>query len=291
MNRKMVSLGALAVVCLGLGVARAQPPGTPDGGSLAPMPRAMTGSGPSPQFNATVPLTPAPARSLSPWIVGTEPDCCGPLGDHTPLKTELYLRSGISVPFGDGQMEKSLTTGWNIDGGWRALCFNDQGNLAWTFALGLLNIHNIDSDNAPPVQLFNVRVSIGQQRVTLPQVTARVDALNRTFVYFGSGLEYYLMGSAHGTRDGGDSTWRVGFDGGGRWGTAKVEFRDLRHLTDTIGGVYLAAHTDYEIPCGCCTYFTGLRLEWDYTWTDILQIQNKADLMGLNVMWSVGVRY
>ena len=99
------------------------------------------------------------------------------------------------------------------------------------------------------------------------------------------------MGAAGGTRNGGGQTLRLGIDGGGRWGTAKAEFRDLRHFTDVIGAVYGAVHSDYELPRGCCTYFLGLRAEYDYTWSDILQIQNKSDVQDINLMVSLGVRY
>ena len=63
------------------------------------------------------------------------------------------------------------------------------------------------------------------------------------------------------------------------------------HLTDTIGGVYASLHSDLDIPCGCCVFQLGFRAEWDYTWSDILQIQNKSDVQDINLMVSLGVRY
>ncbi len=284
MIRKLVKLGAAALLCLGLGVARAQGPG--EYGNSGP---AM----PMPMVNASVPLTHPEGNQhgLSQWLVGTCADCCGPIDDHNPLQTELYVRSGISFPTGSGVLSDSLDTGWAVEGGGRALCFNDYGNAAWTLDLGLLNIHN-NADNHPPaVRLLNLDASSASGRATIPEATVHVHSLNRTFVYLGAGRERYLYGSAIGTRESTGARWRVGFDGGGRWGTAKAEFFEIRHLTDTLGGAYVAVHSDLDIPCGCCTYFAGVRGEWDYTWGDVLQIQNKSEFGGFNLLFSLGVRF
>ena len=63
------------------------------------------------------------------------------------------------------------------------------------------------------------------------------------------------------------------------------------YRTDVIGAVYAAIHSDVDIPCGCCTFYGGIRAEFDHTWSDVLQIQNKSDLGGINLLFSVGVRY
>ena len=65
----------------------------------------------------------------------------------------------------------------------------------------------------------------------------------------------------------------------------------LRHLTDVIGGPYVAFRTDYEIPCGSCIYQFGLRAEWDYIWSDVLQRQNNSDVMDVNLLLTFGVRF
>jgi len=308
----MVSLAALALVGVGPAALRAQDPLDPsiprewlriagvtqDPRAGLPDPGTGTG-GPMPTVNATVPLTShksdTPEHGLSQWMVGTDPSCCGHVGDHNPLQSELYIRSGIAFTGGDGAMADSLQDGWLIQGGGRVLFYNDSGNAALTFDLHLLNIHNHGVAFPPRLHFFEVPVNqniFGQQtRVVLPEIDASVNAYNRTFLGFGPGLEWYLMGAANGTRQGGCQTLRVGVDGGGRWGTAKAEFRDLRHFTDVIGAVYGAVHSDYECPIGCCTLFAGLRAEYDYTWSDILQIQNKADVMDLNLSLTFGVRY
>jgi hypothetical protein len=111
--------------------------------------------------------------------------------------------------------------------------------------------------------------------------------LNRTFFNLGGGREYYLFGAPQG-----DSwTWRAGFDAGGRYGSAKLELHEIRHRTDTIAGIFIALHSDVEIPYGCITLFAGVRLEWDYTWMDILQHQNNSDLQDINLILNTGFRF
>jgi hypothetical protein len=59
-----------------------------------------------------------------------------------------------------------------------------------------------------------------------------------------------------------------------------------------LGGLYVAAHTDLEVPCGCCTWFAGYRMEWDYQWIDDIGVVNLEDnLSDLNLLLTVGVRY
>ena len=67
-------------------------------------------------------------------------------------------------------------------------------------------------------------------------------------------------------------------DAGGRYGSAKIEFHEITHQTSTVGGAFVALHTELEYPCGCCTFLVGFRTEWAYNWMHILQIQNNSDL-------------
>ena len=222
------------------------------------------------------------------------PGCCGPLSDRNPMKTELYLRSGVAIPTGNGPLGDSLDVGWAIQGGGRSLFFNHAGDAAWTFDLGMTNIHNVADDTPATVTLLNIPTvdPTTQQRTVLPSVRATVRSLNRTYVNLGAGREWYLFGGAAGTRDTpSPASWRIGVDGGGRYGTAKVDFFEIRHRTDTIGAAYAAAHTDLDLPCGCCIFQIGFRAEFDYTWSDILQIQNKSDVLTTNLMINLGVRY
>jgi hypothetical protein len=84
--------------------------------------------------------------------------------------------------------------------------------------------------------------------------------------------------------------WRVGVDAGGRYGASDLTFIDLRHRTDTLYGIFTAAHTDFEIPCGCCFLSWGLRVEWASTWDNrVLQFGN--NIQEINVLATFGVRY
>jgi hypothetical protein len=281
MSRNCLYLAVVALLCFAVENGRAQMAG--------PVPGMI-----NPDIDPSMPLTSAvkPAAELSSWIVGTDPDCCGALGDHTPLMTELYLRSGLSFPTASGILANSIDAGWAIQGGGRALLFNKLGDAAWTLDLGLLNIHNVADPDPPQFTLLNLVMNSGQTGQTvIPSLTAHVRSLNRTFLTLGAGREWYLLGAASGTRDSDGAKWRIGIDGGGRWGTAKAELFESRHRTDTIYGAYAAIHSDVDVNCGCCTFFAGVRGEIDYTWTDILQTQNKADLGGVNVLVSLGVRY
>ena len=65
----------------------------------------------------------------------------------------------------------------------------------------------------------------------------------------------------------------------------------IRHRTDVVGQVFFALHSDVEVPCGCCIFQAGVRVEWDYTWSDILQRQNDSNMQDLNVMINLGIRF
>jgi len=305
MSLKKVILATLVPVLLGRGAAHAQSPAGPPadaGGAVVP---DTTGGAPPVVGSFHGPT------GLSPWLVGPDrDDCCGPLSDRNPLKTELFIRSGWTIPSGDGVLAKSITSGFAIEGGGRALLFNAPGDAAWTFEMSLSNFNNPSGSAPATVPLFNIPFNIiqaGQVVSSQPEATvsARIRDLNRTYASLGAGREWYLLGGAAGTRDTPHpASWRIGVDGGGRWGTAKLQLDHItaigetatvapqkNHRTDTIAAVYLAAHSDVDIPCGCCIFQVGVRAEWDYTWSDILQIQNKGDVISTNLLFNVGVRY
>jgi hypothetical protein len=115
-----------------------------------------------------------------------------------------------------------------------------------------------------------------------------VVSYNRTFVDLGAGRDWWLMGSAN-CRDG--LSVRTGLDFGGRYGSGKINFQEITHRTDVIGGVYAGIHADVEWPCGACMLSVGGRGEWSYSWSDILEHQNRADVQDVNVQLTFGVRY
>jgi hypothetical protein len=298
MSMKSVCLGGLVVTLLGLGVVRGQGPGPSQGapyysGSMSgSMGSSMGGGGSTLPPVLTTPADTPPATTgvahLSSWITYPRaPGCCGPLGANGPIGSDVYLRTGISIPTGSGPLGNSLETGWEIQGGGRLLLFNPAVDAAWIVDLSVSNVQNHASDRTRTVTLVNVPAFGGA--TILPTLDVSPAALNRTYVNFGIGREWWLLGSADNCHD--LANWRAGIDVGGRYGTAKLEFNEIRHTTDVIGGFYLAVHTDLEIPCGGCIFLAGIRGEYSYTWSDILQRQNDADIQEISILFSLGARF
>jgi hypothetical protein len=292
MNAKTVFTTALLVTAFGFGAVRGQTPGAMNPLDTVPPP------GVSNYDTDAKPALTEPSRNfqLSSWIRGDKYCCCGPCGGNGPIQAEAFIRSGPSVPLGNGTLADVLQTGFYVGGGMRTLFFDQSQVNAWTVELGVANIYNHAHrpNNYPGIPLNilvpnptaggpPLSVSFGKNGV--PGVT--LEAFNRTFFDVGVGREWYLWGSAsnHGPN------CRIGCDSGGRWGTARAEFNEIPHRTDTIGGIWVSAHADLEIPCGCCMFQSGFRFEYDYTWSDILQIQNKSDVQDLNFLFTVGLRF
>jgi hypothetical protein len=298
MSAKTAFPSALVLAFLSLCAAHGQtPPTSPKLPESVPPPSGAVPDR-SPNGAAAPPAVNAPA-SLSAYIVGERPwYCCGPLGGDGPVMTEIYARTGVSFNIGSGGvLDRTLQTGWAIEGGGRSLFFNPAMTGAWAVNYSISNVTN-HGENPEIKAPLNVLVpdaaggaphSVQFGQNGLPGVTIR--NLNRTFVNLGFGRDIYLFGSASPPGQPSGTLWRVGVDFGGRYGTARLELEELRHRTDVIAGVWVGVHSDVEIPWGCSTFVVGLRLEWDYVWSDILQIQNDSDLMDLNLMLNFGVRF
>jgi hypothetical protein len=290
---KSVCLGGLVVTLLGLGVVRGQAPGASMGtpyysGSMG----GTVGGGGStlPGVLSAPSETPAPVpgevKHMSTWITYPRaPGCCGPLGMDGPIMSDVYLMVGLSVPIGSGPLANSLETGWTIQGGGRALFFNAPVDAAWVVDLGVGNFQYHASDRTRTVTFLNFPI-LG---TNVPQLNVSPAAFNETYVSLGIGREWWMLGSAEACHQA--PNWRVGVDAGGRYGSAKLEFNEIRHSTDVVGGFYLAVHSDLELPCGGCIFFAGVRGEYNYTWSDILQRQNDADIQALNLWFNFGARF
>ncbi len=222
-----------------------------------------------------------PKSGLSGWITYHRPCCTGELGGNL-IASELFLRSGVSAPYAGRNMGDDLQAGWLIQGGARVLFFNQDVDRAWTVEASVGNWHNHAHGSAHTLSVF-VPNAFGISTLTDVDVTVR--EFNRTFVSLGLGRQWWLWGPA----DDVERMWRWGLDAGGRFGSSKADFNEIRHRTDVIGGVYAAAHTDLEFPCGSCVFMTGLRLEWAYTWSDILQ--RESNVAEVNLMLTLGVRF
>jgi hypothetical protein len=229
--------------------------------------------------------------TLSSWVLYDRPcGCCGPVGGHGPIQTDLYFRGGGSMPVGAGALSSVLDAGWMIQGGARVILFDAEMDAAWTVDLGIGHINNSAWNKTTQFTLTNIpTTSASGITGTLPSLEVSVSALNRTYVNLGGGREWYVLGSPDEKEQ--TTLWRFGVDGGGRYGSAKLDLNEIKHRTDTFGGVYFGLYTDLEIPCCACMIEIGLRGEWAYTWTDLLQTQNNGDLQDLNLMFTIGIRY
>lgn len=296
-------LSGLTAALLGAGAARGQnwaPPSTSPGGLVVPpvqVPQQMgpgapgggvpnggaNGNGNGPRSSDDVFV---PGRSS--WLTYARPKgCCGPVGGDGPIGYQIYLRTGVSFPFG-GFLASQLKPGWVIDGGLRTLFFNTTLDAAWTIDGGISNV-NYNSTTRDTAILRDVTQTIAGQQVNIPELIVTPGGLNQTFVNLAFGRELYLWGDSKQAEVA--PTWRVGWDVGGRWGTEKLVLREIRHRTDTIGGLFGALHTDLEFPCSCCIYHVGARAEYGYVWSDVLQSHNNADLNTINLLITAGVRY
>jgi len=278
MRAKIVFAWSLLTAIMSLSPARAQQYSAPAPGGDAPPPVKVKLGEPGQSEDALN------APGLSSWITYHKDNGCdGPTGNGCHIMTELFLRSGFAVPTDTTSFGRTLGLGWDIDGGGRLLLFNPEQTRAWTFTAGLSNVnyHGENPNIKFPVKVF---VNNGITNV-LTKVDVSVRQLNQTFVNLGMGREWYLWAPANMP----GQNWRVGVDAGGRWGSEKLDLHEIRHLTDTIGGVYVAAHTDLEVPCGACIFLAGLRLEWNYTWSDVLQAP--SDVMSFNGLFTIGLRF
>lgn len=268
-------------------------------------------------------------HALSHYITYQRADCCGPVGGDGPIQMETYARAGAAFLLGNSDFSKALQTGWKVEGGARSLFYDPSMAAAWVVDLGLSNVWN--HGQRPDLQfgLSNVSVPFSSPNelianlapfahvnfvpgtttisrtgpfgapattpggpaqaffvYTAPGVT--IHNYNRTFFNFAVGREWYLQGSAHdcGTR------WRAGADLGGRWGTTSLQLNEIRHRTAVAEGIFVALHSDVEIPCCSVVFLYGLRAEWSYTFSDqILQEQNDTNLQEFNLMATAGVRF
>jgi hypothetical protein len=266
--------GAAAAQGLPPEVQRPSAPNQP-----TPPPAYTTASAPEGQPTAVGP---------DPYLLYPRPQSCNcPFGHNGPIQTELYFRAGPAFPVGGGVYARILQTGWELEGGGRVLFLNTPRDAAWVVDLGIVNVWNHANrpDVLLPLNVFLTDPTTGVTSLTPVDVTA--SDLNRTMGSAGLGRDWWLLGSAN---DGGRKL-RVGFDIGGRYGSDSAQFHEIRHRTDEIGGPYAAIHADLEWGCGGCTFTTGLRLEYEYVSSDILQNQNSGDVADLSLLLTFGVRF
>ncbi len=277
--RQLAQPGALSAGDGGENIENTSPYGPPT--------EALRQYGAPPTWPSGTDGVPTPA-CLSNWITYSRPQCCGPLCGG-PIGYEAYVRTGPSLPVAGGRLHDAVEMGWFVEGGARVLFFDPPATAAWTVDLSISNTFN--RGHRP-----NLTFQFNEDLAT-------VRNLYRTGVNVAFGREWYLAGDAFGC----GRTWRIGVDGGGRYETARVDLNDFlvganatppdlitpngfaTHY-DVVGGILLSAHTDVEWPLGGCKLQAGFRVEWDYTWIDLLHHASN-DISDVNFLLTVGVRF
>lgn len=280
MSTKIVFPCSLVLAVLGGCLVSAQDyRATP--GDLGPPPGMILDPtrAPAPVASEAMPLPQVAAPGLSHWITYDKPECCGNVGCNGPIGAEIYLLSGVELPAEGKIFGHVLETGWVIQGGGRTLFFNPAMDRDWNIDLSISNIVNRGQRTDIKVPLF-----VG---ATTPE-TFSIHEMNRTYVNASFGREWYFYRPP----DAWIHCWRIGLSAGGRLGSEKLELNGIEHRHDVIGGMFCGLNADVEIPCrGCCTFLAGIRAEWGYNWSDILQRQNDSDLQDVNILFTAGVRF
>lgn len=214
----------------------------------------------------------------SAWITYQQPGCCEPTGSSGEIFEELYTRTGPIMPLRTGLGDR-VTSGWEVQGGGRSLFFNPDETRAWVIDINLLYMFN------------NGRR--GQSDFDFGGTPETLTHLHRTDVTLAFGKERYLAGTAR--SDG--WKWRIGYDGGIRWGTTRLDVSDplgnFNRLNSWNYGPEVDIHTDLERQCGCCLWIFGFRTEWDETFNNKLETEGaiRHSIMDLTFLVTLGVRF
>lgn len=239
-----------------------------------------------------------PGSYASPWY-SDGPGCASPVGLHGPVSYDVYWYTGPNFAFGSGPFTDRLHMGWMVGGGGRTLFFNQTGDAAWAFDIGLSYTYNRGSNDdfldlflrQPDAQGFNNQVIVQPDKFE----TTRIRGLHRTSFNFGIGRDLFYWGNG---LPGGEEGWnfRAGADVGGRWGTSHVDLvpvfeeNGYNRRQGVYHGVYVAFHSNFEVPRGGWIWFGGTRVEWGYDWMNLVP-PVKGDVQNLNLLLTGGVRF
>ncbi|HEX3152022.1 MAG TPA: hypothetical protein VHR66_28370 [Gemmataceae bacterium] len=230
--------------------------------------------------DASVGPIPAPSAVAQPVSGCAAPtgDCCGPVGAHGPIGQDVYLRVGPTFALGHGLLAKGLDIGVMGQFGARSLFFNPAGDSAW-----VLDGHVI----------YTYNNATGNDVATVRQEPVTVRALHRSAIGLGIGRDHFLAGPGF---VGGiwDANLSYGWDAGARWGAGHVDLNPVlesgyRRNYDVFGQPFVGLHAELNIPVGAYTCIMGGRLEWDYTFSDILPKQ--GSFQEISALFEIGVRY
>jgi hypothetical protein len=248
-----------------------------------PAPLDKDGAPPRPSESVT-----PPGGGLSDWITYHRDCCDGPRGKVTPLYAEAYLSSGPTTPVGTTTLSHELRTGWSFMGGVRGLFFNEAMTNAWVIDLHIINTN--EGSRPQPTQFPITFFQNGTRSDLIPfkgstRTTFSVENINRASLGAGIGRDWYLCGAAN--ADG--CKWRVGATVGGRYGSERANFNEFGHTVDVVGSAYMSGHSELEFLCGHILCHVGVRLEWSYTWSDVLQ--RNSDSQDFTLFVTTGIRW
>jgi len=282
------------------------PPGRPPT-AMSPTIQRVGGQDSSPFATLTgQPLQSAPTNVSIPKGSYPGPEdmdlagCCGPTGRHGWIGEEVYLDTGPTIPFGNGQFVHRLELGWMVGGGGRTLFFNQTHDAAWTADLGVSYEYNrgnqwsaINLDVRQPNTTDPTTNAILKQPDILTNVIVR--DIDRTTFNFAFGRDWWLWGQgATGT----ENNWnlRTGAELGGRWGTAHVDLVPTADATgyfrrqNAITGVFVELHSNLEVPLGSVILFAGVKVQWGYDFTNLAP-PVPGDISSINVLLTAGFRF
>jgi hypothetical protein len=255
-------------------------------------------TGGTPTAMPTLPPVPnaVPGAVYSPWCGDSfAGGCDGPVGANGPVTYEGYLRTGVSLISGGSSVMTGVTKtfGWNVQGGSRSLFFNPTGDAAWVIDLGIGHTANDGRGASRPLSILTRAVKFGGGDGTFDVGLTR---LRRTSLNFGFGRDYFLNGPGVVGCEPGYSNFRLGWDVGGRWGTASADFEPFgdpggfRRRQSVYHGVYGAGQASWEVPMGGWTMYFGGRVEWSYYWMNMIP-PNDGDFRDVNILLMTGVRF
>lgn len=244
---------------------------------------------PTPPPDAPIPAVTQPPQNqlppgtvTSPWNGPGGTGCCGPVGGNGPVMSELFLRSGINLPVAGGIFNNATQAGYVQQFGMRSLFFDPIGSKAWTLEGAIIYMYNNGSRPDYEYDIFGT--------------FAQIREYHRAGVHLAFGREWYLFTPGYQC----GKNYRAGLDVGGRYGYSRVNMNvvsddgatiEFDRRSDVFGGVFVALHTDVEIPLGpCFTFVTGVRAEWGYNFTDIIPTWD-SDLQDVNIMLNFGWKY
>lgn len=286
MNSKATIVALLAVVCTA-GPACAQPP------YARPVREVI-------DERTAEPLAAPQTEPGSRWITNG-PCLCDGAGQSPPIAAEVYFRTGISTPFASSfnhhdVLGRDMRAGFLYQFGIRTLFFDAPATRAWAVDVSISHIDNgQDPDIGYPLAVIDFTGDIdpltGQPEVKLIQFgtpnlpAVHIRETHRTYLNLGVGRDSYWSASA----DDPGRRFRIGWDIGARYGALSQEYDRIKHRTDVIGGAFFGVHGEFEFPTSWGAWHAGVRCEYSYTWSDILQ--RASDIQEINTMATFGIRY